>query len=312
MPPALLEREQPAQQQIVRARITRRQPRGGALEAARGRLESLVHRVVLAELVAQVGIEPARLAGRAPAGRRCGPAWPAAPAVDSPRGRHAPRGGTPPDDARAARGSARHSAHRAAAHARSSWRRGCRCPRRRVRCRCGSRRRNRRGPAQRGQRFAALVQAFVGVEHEAPVGIGEAEGVVARRGEVVDPGEVPDPRARLLRESHGGVAGAGVEHQHVVHPRPRAAQAAADRCRFVARDQHKGDSVHGGGGCGESCRNARETPSNGAATGFSRDRPSRTPGLEPQSRRSDRCGRKPVFPATFLDKRAQVAKAPRR
>jgi hypothetical protein len=99
------------------------------------------------------------------------------------------------------------------------------------------------GIANRSEALAAVLDPLVGIEDQAPVGVGQRERRVAGRREIVDPREMRHACAAARRDRRGVVDRAGVEHDHLVDPGPDALQAAFDRARFVACDQHQRDAA---------------------------------------------------------------------
>ncbi len=97
------------------------------------------------------------------------------------------------------------------------------------------------GVADGRQRFAALGDPLVGIEHQAPVGIRQRERRVAGGREIIDPCEVRHAGAAARRDRRRVVDRAGVQHDHLVDPRSHAREAALDRAGLVARDQHQRD-----------------------------------------------------------------------
>ncbi|AMV24173.1 hypothetical protein VT84_07235 [Gemmata sp. SH-PL17] len=79
-------------------------------------------------------------------------------------------------------------------------------------------------------------------EHPRPARV--AHGLVAGRGEVVDPREVEHPGPQPGGDFGGAVDRARVHHDEFVDPRAQALQARPDRARVVAHDQAPGQ-VHG-------------------------------------------------------------------
>ena len=98
--------------------------------------------------------------------------------------------------------------------------------------------------AQRCEVLGATGDPLVGVEQHSPVGVGEREGRVARRGEIVAPVEVMHLRAGERCAPRRVVARSGVEHDHLIDPRPRAREAALDAARLVADDHHQCQAGH--------------------------------------------------------------------
>ncbi|KAI1696304.1 hypothetical protein Ddc_20531 [Ditylenchus destructor] len=97
------------------------------------------------------------------------------------------------------------------------------------------------GQSKRIQRRATALpdQPFIGVENHMPVRARGLQRRIARGREVIDPGEMRDPRASGFGQSHGVVVGAGVHDEHVVDERTNAGQQPRDRGRFIAGDHDK-------------------------------------------------------------------------
>ena len=77
---------------------------------------------------------------------------------------------------------------------------------------------------------------LVGIEPEHPVPRGVAQRLVARLAERAGPLEIHDERAVLGGDLAGAVAGAGVDHHHLVHVASHRGQAAGQQLLLVLDD----------------------------------------------------------------------------
>jgi hypothetical protein len=83
------------------------------------------------------------------------------------------------------------------------------------------------------------LHVLVGVQVHHPVAGGVVQRDVAGVGERPVPGEVDHGRAERARDLGGAVAGAGVDHDHLVHGVLHRLQAAGQHLLLVLHDHHQ-------------------------------------------------------------------------
>ena len=99
---------------------------------------------------------------------------------------------------------------------------------------------------QRPAGFGA--EPFIGIEHQHPVAPHQLQGPVARRGEVAGPGHRGHHSPAAFSDRHRVVAGAGVEHHHLVHEAGHRGQSRINPLGLIAHDHREAEpGVLGGG-----------------------------------------------------------------